>query len=100
MCTCCAFSVSYPFRKGFWTNKAFILSVIAIFLVDCLFLVLPTSSFLSKFFNVMPYTGDQMYKLNVISGILLCTIMTFVSEKMIAVYFTKVCDRRVEEKKR
>jgi len=97
--TCCAFSVAYPFRKGFWTNRAFMISVLAIFVIDSLFIALPTSSILSRFFEVQAFTGDEMYKMNLIIGIVSCSILTFVSEKLIAINFTKVCDQRLEKRK-
>lgn len=97
--TCCAFNVAYPFRKGFWTNRAFMFSVIGIFVIDSLFIALPTSSILSKFFEVQTFSDDQMYKFHLVVGIIACSILTFVSEKLIAVNFTKVCDKRLEKKK-
>lgn len=74
-------------------------SVIAIFVIDSLFIALPASSILSKFFEVQTFTDDQMYKFNLVVGIIACSILTFVSEKLIAVNFTKVCDKRLEKKK-
>ena len=35
-----------------------------------------------------------MYKLNLIVGIVACTVLTFVSEKLIAVNYTRACDSK------
>jgi hypothetical protein len=67
-------------------------SVLAIFVVDSLFIALPANSLLSKFFEVQAFTGDEMYRVNLIFGIVACTVLTFVSEKLIAVNYTRVCD--------
>lgn len=92
--TCCAFLVAYPFRKPFYTNGWFLLSTIAIFACNALFIALPASNPLCVFFEVMPYTGDAQYKYNVTAGIVLCEILTFVVEKVNLNYVTAYFDRR------
>ena len=92
--TCCAFLVAYPFRKPFYTNPLFMVSVIVIFVVNSLFMILPTSSWLCTFFEVQPFTDDVKYKYNLLVGIVLNTVLTFIAEKIIAVYLTKYYDRR------
>lgn len=96
--TCCAFLVAYPFRKPFYTNFWFTFTIVGIFICDILFLVLNDNNWLNKFFNVLPYTGQMSYKYNIAVGIGANTILTFITEKVIAVPFTAFYDRKMENK--
>lgn len=98
MGTCCAFLVAYPFRKPFWTNAWFTVTIILIFFVNASFIVFNYDFFMNKFFDVLPYTGDYSYKINVTVGIVLNTVLTFLIEKIIAVPFTAWYDNRVDKK--
>lgn len=86
--------MAYPFRKPFWTNWIFTFTVVCIFLLNCCFLVLPSDTLLTKFFECEPYTDNVKYKYRVTIGIVLCVIITFIAEKLIAVYLTSYFDRR------
>ena len=97
--TCCAFLVAYPFRKPFYTNPLFMVSVVSIFIVNALFLALPTSSWLCTFFEVQKLTGDLSYKYNLLVGVAINSMLTFLAEKVIAVHLTKYFDRRGQASK-
>ena len=77
----------------------FIFSVMGIFVVDSLFLALPTSYPLLKFFEIEQFTNDLNYKFHLLAGIVLCSILTFATEKFIAINYTRVCDRDVKYRK-
>jgi hypothetical protein len=86
--------VAYPFRKPFYTNRWFLFSTLAIFVCNSLFLALPASNPLTTFFEVQPYTDDYEYKYKVLTGIVLCSVLTFGLEKVNAIYVTAYFDRR------
>jgi len=98
LATCCAFLVAYPFRKPFWTNLWFTVTIVLIFLVNASFIFFNYDFPMNKFFDVLPYTGDYSYKINVTVGIVLNTVLTFLIEKIIAVPFTAWYDNRVAKK--
>ena len=90
--TCCAFLVSYPFRKPFYTNLWFMVFVVATFVMNTLFIVLPASSPICKFFGLQQYTGDVSYKWNITIGIVLNAALTYTAEKVISKYVTSYFD--------
>lgn len=63
--------------------------------MDCVFLALPSTFVLSEFFEVEPFTGYNAYKYHVIIGIVACSCLTFITEKVIANYVTTYFDRRL-----
>jgi hypothetical protein len=64
-----------------------------------MFFVLPTTSWLNMFFEVQEFTDDTAYKINVVVGILINTVLTFMSEKLIAINLTKYFDGRDHSRK-
>ena len=97
--TCCAFLVAYPFRKPFYTNGWFMVAIIGIFATNTLFVALPASNPLCVFFEVQKFTDDVQYKWHVVAGIVACGVLTYVAEKVIAIYLTAYFDRRGDQKK-
>jgi hypothetical protein len=91
--------VAFPFRKPFYTNSWFMVSFIGIFITNALFIALPSDNPLSTWFDVVQFTDDVKYKWHVVIGIILCGILTYVAEKVIAIYLTEYFDRRGAEKK-
>ncbi len=54
----------------------------------------PSTFVLCEFFEVEPFTNDVAYKYNVIVGIVACSCLTFITEKLIANYVTPYFDNR------
>jgi len=67
--------------------------------MDCVFLAVPSTFVLSEFFEVEPFTGDIAYKYHIIVGIIACSFLTFITEKVIANYVTTYYDRRLLKNK-
>ena len=91
--TCIAFSVGEPFRKAWWTNKPFFISVILILFVDMAVIFLPNESALASFFDIVPI-DDYSYRFIVILGIILNSVITFFTEKLIVHGLTRSWDER------
>ena len=96
LATCCAFLVSFPFRRPFYTNAWFTTSAVLILIVNVIFVVFPYSFWLCHFFDNLDF-GDKMYSYKVAAAIILNSIITFVAEKVIAVPFTAWYDRRMQK---
>lgn len=74
-------------------------SLVGIFTVNTLFVALPSTNPLNMFFEVEQFTGDVGYKWNVTIGIILCGVLTYIAEKVIAIYLTSYFDRKGEAQK-
>ena len=91
--------MAYPFRKPFWTNLWFTISAVLIFALNCLFLIFNYEDFfLCRFFDVLSYPNQPEYKIRVVVGIVLCSIVTVITEKIIAQPFTKWYDIKCDNK--
>ena len=102
--TCMAFSIAKPFRKPIWTNWPFTICVIVLFIVNALFVFLPSSSGISKLFNLLSFeTKDGVeyysYRYWIALGILLNSILTYAAEKFIVNVITRKADQRLNDKK-
>ena len=98
---CCnCFSIAYPFRKNFWTNWPFTLSIVLIFTAGCLMVVMPASFFLKHYFDILPFTDDYNYTYWVILSIVLNMILTYSCEKIIVSQLTYASDRRLHKYKK
>ena len=53
--TSLAFSISEPFRMPIWTNKPFFFSLCSIFVFNSMIILLPDTSFVSKWFDLLPF---------------------------------------------
>ena len=100
LATCVSFSVAYPFRKNFWTNWPFTISIVCIVLIDLAFLFLPAKNPLCTYFDVLPFTGQEGYTYRLAIGILINTLLTFAAEKLVISRITSIADRRGHEKKK
>lgn len=102
LATCIAFSKGKPFRKPFYTNWLFTISILVIFAFNCVVVLidLPPKGFIYwTFLNLLPLENYYKYRYIAI-GIVLNTIVTIVVEHyIIAEYVTKAFDKRKEEKK-
>ena len=74
-------------------------SFIGIFITNTLFIALPSDNPLCVFFEVEKFTDDVQYKWHVVIGVILCGFLTYVAEKVIAIYITEYFDRKGAEKK-
>lgn len=63
--------------------------------MDCVFLAFPSTFVLCEFFEIEPFTNDVAYKYHVIIGIVACSCLTFITEKVIANYVTTYYDRQL-----
>ena len=87
--TCIAFSVSKPFRKSLWTNKAFTVSIALLILLGSLCVFLPDGSGLSSVFDMLPFEAEDGtsyydYRAWITVGILVNTLLTLTAEKILA----------------
>ena len=102
--TCMAFSIAKPFRKPIWTNIPFTIFVIVLFLVNALFVFMPSSSKLSDMFNLLTFetpdgTEHYSYRYLIAIGILANAVITYAAEKFIINVVTVKADKRLKDKK-
>ena len=102
--TCMSFSIAKPFRKPIWTNIPFTICVVILFVLDTLFVFLPSDNKMSLKFDIQPFktkdgTTYYSYRYWIALGILLNSICTYVAELLIVNVLTKRADNNLKEKK-
>jgi len=97
--TCLAFSVAWPFRKPWWTNRGFVICIILIVAMEGLILFLPHEGeqfYLdwAEFFGMIDFPDDYNYRFWILLGIVVNSIVTVLAEKFIVNVITKKWDER------
>mmetsp|Transcript_38505 Transcript_38505/g.50479 ORF Transcript_38505/g.50479 Transcript_38505/m.50479 type:complete len:106 (-) Transcript_38505:164-481(-) len=94
LATCIAFSVGEPFRRAWWTNGPFLVSVVLILIANVAFVLLPDHSAFASFFGLMPFeahdgTSYYSYRYLIVVGIIANSALTYAAEKFIALTLTR-----------
>lgn len=103
--TCMSFSIAKPYRKPLWTNYPYFISIVLLGLVNTYLVFAPDGSFGFKFFNYRPFydedtsTSYYNYRYILVIGIIINSIFTYATEKIIVEKVTKTSDRAWETKK-
>lgn len=102
--TCMAFSIAKPFRKPIYTNWLFTICILVLFIINMLFVFLPSTSHINEVFNLLPFEdkdGEEFYRYRfwIFLGIVLNSVLTYVAEKLIINVLTRKADQRLKNKK-
>jgi hypothetical protein len=71
-------------------------TIVSVFICNTLFLGLPSTNKFCMFFEVEKFVDDVEYKYKIMIGIVLCSLITYLAEKIIVLYITKYFDKRTK----
>lgn len=102
--TCLSFSIAKPFRRQIWTNMPFFISVLCLFTFNSVDLFVPGDTPGFAIFSCLPFkskSGETYYDYRylIAVGIVLNSVITYASEKIIVSKVTQRFDRAKETKK-
>ena len=99
--TCIAFSISKPFRRSFWTNKPFAVSVVLLFLINTAIVFVPgqITDWYFKMTSNLSFKDDDGqsyydYTYLVFLIIAINSVTTYAAEKLIIEKVTKSFDKK------
>lgn len=104
LATCIAFSVAKPFRKPIWSNIPFTVCTICLNILGSLCVLLPNGNVLAQTFELLPYqkpeeSSEFNYRVSIMTGIIVNSLMTITVERLITGYITAYVDKRKELRK-
>mmetsp|Transcript_15938 Transcript_15938/g.21617 ORF Transcript_15938/g.21617 Transcript_15938/m.21617 type:complete len:117 (+) Transcript_15938:3476-3826(+) len=99
-----AFSISKPFRRPIYTNWIFTACIIILFVLNVVFVFLPSDSSINTLFNLLAFKDEDGtdyygYRYWIFLGIILNSSLTYVAEKLIVNVITRKADQRLQSKK-
>lgn len=103
--TCISFSVAKPYRKPVWTNKPFLISLVALAIFNAYLVFTPDHSRAAEFFDFRPLSlstgpNGQDYHYFIALVVVCNCVATYAAEKVIVQQVTKAEDKKQEESKR
>ena len=99
-----AFSIAKPFRKPIYTNVAFFVCVVTLFIINTVIIYVPADNPLASEFNIEPFetkdgTSYYSYKYWIGVGILANSVMTYAVEKLVVSVLTRNYDEKMKRKR-